>query len=336
MSVQDIIYITPLEFKSCKQNLIVCNKISSLYAKLLQGYDCFTKPDLVHLKFPTVQKPGRTDTFKTNHHNHSQQQVFNKYNKTDKKYHKGNNKFVPYHQATSSCITSDAQRPQLKALSEAQTDDDTILRRQLKGLLNIINKKNFNKIWNKIRFLANENSIQTITDVILETACSQVFYISIFMGLLCEVMTLSNEEGKVLVTKSICQFVNDYINDEQYLYKSLLATNKYHEFCLLQKHKSQATSKNHVVIELIKCGYCDEWTLQSYCDNLLRTIVNLQYDTESIDFENNIDIIISLVKDLKMKAPYVRISQTNIDNLKTLLNNSQRLKFIVEDIAKMS
>jgi hypothetical protein len=334
MSVHDIIYITPQEFKDCKQNLIVCNKITDIYTKLLQGYDCFTKPDLVHLKFPSVPKSGRTDQHNQHanhrHHKHSSQSS-SRTHFSHKPYN--NNSFQSTKYSLHSVST---KRPQLKALSEAQTDTESVLRRQLKGLLNVINKNNFNKIFNKIKPLIADDNTSIITDVILDTACFQVFYIKIFLGLLDEVIKLSSEQGKSIVGDCISKFINDFISDELYMYKTSGSHNKYHEFCLLQKHKCLVTSRNHVMLELIKSGHCQEWTVQSYCDNLLMTVSNLQYYEYTSNVESNIDIIICMVKDIKTKDPNVRITQAHIDTLKTLLNNSQRLKFIVDDIAKLS
>lgn len=334
MSVQDIIYITPEEFKNCKQNLIVCNKISDIYAKLLHGYDCFTKPDLVHLKFPSVSKSGRSD--QQNNHNQHRHHKHNSHSSSiDKRRAYHNSTKYNIHLSNGNNLSS-SKRPQLKAISEAQTDNESVLRRQLKGLLNVINKNNFNKIFNKIKPLIVDANILIITDVILDTACFQVFYIKIFLGLLDEVIKLSSEEGKSIVNECISKFINDFITDELYMYKTTGSHNKYHEFCLLQKHKCLVTSRNHVMLELIKSGHCQEWTVQSYCDNLLMTVSNLQYDDHCSNVDSNIDIIICMVKDIKTKEPNVRITQTYIDTLKSLLNNSQRLKFIVDDIAKLS
>ena len=342
MSVQDIIYITPVEFKSCKRNTNVCNKVVDLYAKLLQGYDCFTKPDLVHLKFPTVQRSTKMDVASIHcghkqHHKHhsshlssSDKGLYTQVHKghTQHNFHSTKFNIHHYHQP---CNT---KRPQLKALSEAQTDTESVLRRQLKGFLNVINKNNFNKVFNKVKPLIVDENIPIIAEVILDTACNQVFYFEIFYNMLMDVMNLATDAGKVLIQEHMKAFVNSFIGDEQYLYKGIESENKYHEFCLLQKHKCLATSRNLVVVELIKNMHCSDWSIQSYCDNLLSTIANIDYRLDSRNTESNIDIIISMIKDLKAREPYVKITQTHIANLRTLLNNSQRLKFAVDDIAK--
>lgn len=340
MSVQDIIYITPQEFKDCKQNLIVCNKIIDIYTKLLQGYDCFTKPDLVHLKFPSLPKSSRTEQHNHhgNHSHHRHHKHGSQSSSNDKRTHFSHKAYNSnsFQSTKYSLHTFSTKRPQLKALSEAKTDNETVLRRQLKGLLNVINKNNFNKIFNKIKPLVVDENTSIITEVILDTACFQVFYIKIFLNLLDEVIKLSSDEARYTVDECISKFINDFINDELYMYQSSGSHNKYHEFCLLQKHKCLVTSRNQVMLELIKSGHCKDWTIQSYCDNLLMTVSNLQYDEYTSNVESNIDIIICLVKDIKTNDPAIRISQANIDTLKTLLNNSQRLKFIVDDIAKLT
>jgi hypothetical protein len=325
MSVQDIIYITPTEFQNCKNDLIVCEKIIETYKKLLNSYDCFTKPDLVLLKFPTTNKNNKHNSTYDN----------NKSHKAKSHYH-NNNK---YHNTTKHVISysSSHKRPQLKALNSNSNEPNVVIKRQLQGLLNVINTNNFSKIFNKLKIYVNEDVLDLITDVILDTACCQVFYISIFYNLLMEIRNYVNDTGKSIIDNQISRYVNDYIADELYLYKSqgIITTpeNKYHEFCIVQKHKCLATSRNHVVMEIIKNKNVNDWTLQTYCDNLCYTITNLEYSIVEDSLEVNVDILISMIKDLKQKDRSIRISTNALNNIKTLLNNSQRLKFMVEDIA---
>jgi hypothetical protein len=324
MSVQDIIYITPTEFKNCNNDLFVCEKVIETYKKLLNSYDCFTKPDLVLLKFPTTTKNNKHDNSKP---------------------HKNNkNHFRNYHNSTKHVIPSASsastlhKRPQLKALSTICVEPSATVKRQLQGLLNIINSNNFSKILNKIKVYIKHDTLDVVTDVILDTACCQVFYITIFYNLLMEIRSYVNDAGKTIIDNQISRYVNDYIADELYLFKSvsgIAATpeNKYHEFCIVQKHKCLATSRNHVVMEIINNKHVNDWTLQSYCDNLCYTITNLEYTIVEDSLEVNVDIIISMIKDLKTKDKNIRISSSSLNNIRTMLNNSQRLKFMVEAIS---
>jgi hypothetical protein len=350
MSVQDIIYITPQEFQSSKQNAVVCDKIADLYRNLLSGYDCFTKPDLVLLKFPSTLKPHGKSNGQLNSGGNEGKNNKN-YNNDKKPYsYRGGFQSTKFniHQNTSTQhhqhnqhphMTQNSKRPQLKALNNNGQDPHATAKRQLKGYLNIINKNNFKKILSKIKPIVTDDNITIITEIILDTACCQVFYVSIFYNLLLEIRDTGSEAGKITIEEQITKYVNDYINEELYLYKGALcqggtAENKYLDFCILQKHKSHSGSRNLVIIELIKNKHCFEWTLQSYCDNLLLTISNLEYGLVEDNVETNIDIIISMIKTLKTKDKTIRISSNSIDNLRKLLNNSQRLKFMVEDIAK--
>ena len=324
MSVQDIIYITPTEFRNCKKDLFVCEKVIETYKKLLSRYDCFTKPDLVLLKFPTTAKQSKHLTFEHNNKQHKQ--------------NKGS--FRNYHHSTKHIIpaSNNNKRPQLKALNYKSNEPNRIVKRQLQGLLNVISVNNFSKILNRIKVFITDDTLDVITDVILDTACCQVFYITIFYNLLMEIRSYVNDAGKAVIDNQIARYVNDYIGDELYLFKSSnrienTPENKYHEFCIVQKHKCLATSRNHVVMEMIKNKHVNDWTLQSYCDNLCYTITNLEYTIVEDSLEVNVDIIISMIKDLKTKDKNIKISSTALDNIKTMLNNSQRLKFMVEDIA---
>lgn len=323
MSVQDIIYITPTEFRDCNKDLFVCDKIVETYKKLLTSYDCFTKPDLVLLKFPT--------TTKSNKHNAYDNSKPHKHNKSH---------FRNYHNSTKHIIPTSTlhKRPQLKALSTICVEPNAAVRRQLQGLLNVINTNNFGKIFNKVKVYISDDTLDIVTDVILDTACCQVFYITIFYNLLMEIRNYVNDAGKTIIDNQITRYVNEYIADELYLFKSSnnianTPENKYREFCIVQKHKCLATSRNHVVMEIINNKHVNDWTLQSYCDNLCYTITNLEYTIVEGSLEVNVDIIISMIKDLKIKDKSIRISSSSLNNIKTMLNNSQRLKFMVEDIS---
>jgi hypothetical protein len=334
MSVQDIIYITPLEFQKCKENVNVCHKILETYSKLLNSYDCFTKPDLVLLKFPTTirntQKHNNSSSSDKSFKNKNHHNGFRSFQNTKHSIH------VPHSVITSTLTT----RPPIKALKDNSNEPNAVVKRQLKGLLNIINKNNFSKIVKKIKVYVAEDVLDVITNIILDTACCQVFYISIFYNLLMEVKNFVDETGKDIIDSQIQKYVNDYIGDELYLYKKIQddgqtsPENKYHEFCIVQKHKSLATSRHHVVMEMIKNNHCNDWTLQSYCDNLCYTITNLEYTIMDDNLEVNIDIMISMIKDLKIRDKSVRISQTTLNSIKSLLHNSQRLQFMMEDISK--
>jgi hypothetical protein len=92
------------------------------------------------------------------------------------------------------------------------------------------------------------------------------------------------------------------------------------------------TSRNHVVMEIIKNKHVNDWTLQTYCDNLCYTVTNLEYTIVEDSLEVNVDILISMIKDLKHKDKNIRISVVETMNTKTVLN---RLDGIIEAMKNM-
>lgn len=323
MSAQDIIYITPTEFNAVKDKVTVSEKIETLYKNLTSQYDCFTKPELVQAKFNT----HRTSY----HHDHG---TLNKNHHRGKSFHahanpkKRNQQHQQHQQLSNACC----ERPQISRMNVQDPHKD--VKRVMKGLMNIINKNNYRKIFNKVKLLLCEDNVGVVIAIILETACLQVFFLSIFYQLLEDVLALLDTQSTLQVAHGI---INDYIDTfiDKAEYMFCASDSSYHPymlFCMQQKHKSVSSSRNLVVLELIKNNFSSHWTVQSYCNRLLETLGSLN---ESIQLNNDIDlntdIIVGLLKEIKNKCSKTVIDFNHLKNIKGLESNS-RVRFMVEDL----
>lgn len=347
MSIQDIIYITPEEFKSRVGNATKCEKINEMYSKLLSQYDCFTKPDLVLLKFPTTTKSHGANHKASFGQSSNERGGKNEGKKSYNSFRSGsqhghnNNHHNNHNRQIQSNYTFSAKRPQLKALM-VESDVHAVIKRQLKGFLNIINKNNYNKLSNKIKQLVNAENIDVVVAVLLDTACCQVFYVSIFYRLLTDVIAASDDTAKRVARNHINSFIEDFVGDKEYMYvipldvEIVTSESKYIKFCNLQKHKCLATSKNLVILELLKNRHSAIWNEQLYCTNLLQTITVLQKSEEmsNDDIDQNIDIILCMMKDIKNKCRGINIDPVFFASITSLLGENQRVKFMIEDLTR--
>jgi len=337
MSAQDIIYITPTEFNAVKDTIAVCQKIETIYKNLCSEYDCFTKPELVQSKFNT-----HTHTHhKTSYHNESgnthknyRGKSFHGHSSTKK--HSGQN-YERRPQQLGNAAACCLQRPQINRMNVAGSDANDPykdVKRVMKGLMNIINKNNYRKVFNKVKLLLCEDNVGVVVTIILETACLQVFFLSIFYQLLEDVLALLDTQHTLQVANGIInEYIDTFIDKAEYMF---CASNSSHHpymlFCMQQKHKSVSSSRNLVVLELIQHNFSSHWTVQGYCNRLLEKLgalnESMQLDSNT---ELNTDIIVGLIKEIKNKCSETVIDFNHLKNIKGLESNS-RVRFMVEDL----
>lgn len=335
MSVLDIIYITPKEFRLQQEHAVQCEKIKETYTKLLSQYDCFTKPDLVLLKFPTTIK---TQNQRNNNFSHGNEKP-----KQDRKagYSSFKTGYGRQQQQgqnhTNHAVVYSKHRPQLKAFAITQGDPVAETMRHLKGLLNIINKKNYNKVLQKVLSLVTATNIECIVDTILDTACCQVFYVGIFYKLLIDVIAHMDETLAPLTQTRINYYIETFIAEAEFMYFPVESKESdYMKFCLLQKHKCLATSRSLVILELLINKHSNIWNEQSYLDYLVQYFATIIAESVEIvtELEQNIDTILCMVRDIKKRCKSVLIKN---DLCATISNNgigSKRMQFMVQDIMK--
>jgi hypothetical protein len=344
MSEQDVIYISCDDFKHYRETT-TCIKVTKLYEDILARYDCFTKPEIATLKFSSKfhVTPNKTNLGSHGGHGSHNNYKFDKRPNTNVTYKSNNH----YNKSTNQSTLTNQASFQIHALKRPTVGkaEDTVLgnvRRKLKGYLNIINRENFSKISKKVKMLVSKEALQIIVEDVLETSCMQVFYVDIFDKLINEILACAPESFRPDAYVVIDKFIDDFIVEQKYVYKESLIKDCCENNQLgvreQQKHKAIVTSRNIVVIELLKNTYSKQWCSQSYGDSLLEELNFLNMssieDSSKNYIEFNSDVVITLLKELIIRCRKVDINLEIIKDLQKI-NESQRIRFMIEDIIKL-
>jgi hypothetical protein len=243
------------------------------------------------------------------------------------------------------------------------------VRRELQGYLNIINTNNFTKISKKIAQMLmkdpNKTNIKAIFDTVLDTACMQVFYVTIFYDLLCILLNALDDDDKLYGIEVINHFIDNFISSKDYILqeKETFVSNEtnYAFFCAQQKHKTISTSKNLVILELLKHEHSVKWDVKTYCDTLISELSYLNSlepideldnpfdkfnpfniltmiqgndgysDMKDNQKQYNTDILLTLLKDIKSMFKHVSFDFTRVKELPKH-SYDQRIRFMINDI----
>lgn len=320
MSVQDIIYITCEEFKTCGNNIECLDKYKDIYSKLLSDYDCFSKPDIVASRFSSNTIKGSESGYFKNQYDRSKHD-------SKKQHGYGYSKHsIPKKRPTDFVAI---QRPIRLMMSSEEQSLISKTKRVMKGLLNIINKENYHKISRKVLAEVNEENVGCIVSCVLENACLQVFYLPIFANLLDDIIN-GYAQYNAIIVDTINEFIDSFICKKEFIYdESNLESleTKYLRFCKQQKHKSIASSRCIVVVHLLSKGFSKIWNLQTYCTH----VTDLLSDYKSSEF--NTDILITMVKYIKQKNKKIHIDLAALSCI-TEGNDNQRWKFMIEELCQ--
>jgi hypothetical protein len=353
MSAQDIIYITPTEFNAVKDTVTVCEKIQSIYKNLCSDYDCFTKPELIQAKFNThthhrTSQPNESGNTQKNYRGKSFHGHLSTKKHSGHNYERRHHQHHQHHQLNSVCCVERPQRNRMNVAGSDANDPYKDVKRVMKGLMNIINKNNYRKVFNKVKLLLCEDNVGVVIAIILETACLQVFFLSIFYQLLEDVLALLDTQHTLQVANGVInEYIDTFIDKAEYMFcaSDTSSHHPYMLFCMQQKHKSVSSSRNLVVLELIQHNFSSHWTVQGYCNRLLETLGSLNERNEhnerneSVQLDGNIevntDIIVGLIKEIKNKSSETVIDFNHLKNIKGLDSNS-RLRFMIDDLFESS
>jgi uncharacterized protein YggL (DUF469 family) len=173
--------------------------------------------------------------------------------------------------------------------------------KRVKSILNVINESNFQKQVNKLKFVIQEDNIDTIMDVIINNAVLQVFYVNIFINLIRELLE-TNFKNQVL--NALDDFVSKLIfNGGMKFDRSTIENtnlSKYEHFCIQQKHKVTVISKALFIIHLMK-NNMTTYTLEPLTDHLINNLMlaskECNADCEMNDLD--VDIILHILLDIK-------------------------------------
>lgn len=195
--------------------------------------------------------------------------------------------------------------------------------RKVKGLLNVVNTTNFDKINRKLQFIINEKNVHDICMMVIHTACIQVFFVHIFMRLLNHSIQTS---PKILETCAI--FVDDFFSNDE-LFN--IPESETYDFADYQKKKKLTINTAVVVMEMIKNQHVKQYKVQHFVSYILDRL-----ETPKSDIE--FDLLLSVLVEVKKRSTNVKLDRIRLQNIqtnsgKTSITDS-RIQFMLETLLK--
>lgn len=212
MSAIDIICIPEKTFLQYRNSVVPNEKTVKAYEDLIACHSCFSATQQPY----EPQHPRQSNKHRT-HRAH---------------YHSNNHSFASSN--TSSYGQHNAKKP------KKPNDDPLAI---FKGLLNVLNTSNFEKIQRKFKLAITDSNMTPVCHLVLETATQQAFFIDNYVRLLngCR---LSYPDINVV----IANYVNDYIDKKEFLPMEAMPE----DFVEQQKLKKLAIGKTILITELLK------------------------------------------------------------------------------------
>jgi hypothetical protein len=201
------------------------------------------------------------------------------------------------------------------------------VKKYILGILNIINITNYKKMVVKIKMYINHDNINEIFNEILEKCIIQIFYLSIYIDLIKDIMNSLSDNEKLTAIDIINKFVNAFIKDEKYILLEPKTDNSYHDFCIMQKNKMIILSNNSIIIALLKnTDYLADVNIKSYSDLIFNTFMN--------NIKLNVavaDILLQMIIELVKNG-----SHFDCNVLKTISTSTNaKITFLIKDIIEL-
>lgn len=189
--------------------------------------------------------------------------------------------------------------------------------KKVKCILNVMNKANYGKQINKLKFVIEDQNIEEIIPLIIDTGVMQIFYIDLYINMLRDITQQHVIDNYAVVFAK--KFLEERLN-RTYMDDTLT---EYDRFCLDQKHKTIMVSTGIMIVHLIEAGLfsCDINTflkdLLSKCDGCNEIIS---------------DIVLQILTDAKKSCRsivgFLRENKATIVNIATCT----KLRYTVEEL----
>lgn len=120
----------------------------------------------------------------------------------------------------------------------------------MRGILNVLNRSNYQKMCTKIRLLKNEQNLNYIIKEIIRMSISQLFYLEFFIKLLNDILDFSTDTEKRLINQVINDFIATVLTEKKWLFETSIS--EYEAFCGYIKHKNTIIAQHMLILELAK------------------------------------------------------------------------------------
>jgi hypothetical protein len=196
--------------------------------------------------------------------------------------------------------------------------------KKVKGLLNIINTSNFDKINRKLQFTINDKNAHDVCMLLINTACGQIFFVHVFMKLLNHCIQTT---PKVLDT--CVKFVDDFFKDTSFFNMNHDAIGGVsQDFTEYQTIKKRIINTSIVIMEMIKNQYTKQYNIQVFITYI---ILKLQQSTSHVET----DILLCTLVEVKKRSANLKLDQTRLNNIKNLqCDVDSRIMFMFETLLK--
>jgi hypothetical protein len=219
-----------------------------------------------------------------------------------------------------------------KLVNKTQTSMD----RELTGLLNKLTKQNYNAILRQILKMTNDANINLVVSSILNICHIQSCYIDLYISVLNEFYTKSNNENRALIHKLLSDYIQEFIEHKEFKHYQLDSLN-YDEFCNNLTNKNQIIGKHKtilaVIIKILRNNLIDEYFNIMF--NEIIQMDNKDFVKEGVEkHELLLDIMTDFVKVDNKYRKYIEKYYTS--HSKILQNYSVKAKFKVLDMTHIS
>jgi hypothetical protein len=198
----------------------------------------------------------------------------------------------------------------------------------IRGLLNVINKSNYQKMVNKIRLIKSETNIGTIFNEILHVCTVQSYFIDIFIQLIFDIIDVCTDGEKKIAAQALNAFVNSIVSEKRWMNRYIMDPNKtgsdYDVFCDFVKNKKRVLAE-HTMILRFQSFPCAVVDVQKYADTLVK---DLDTCLDMKDEPQCILILQMLIYFAKMPRPIILV------DIPDLLSKTftKKLQFVVEEL----
>lgn len=190
--------------------------------------------------------------------------------------------------------------------------------RKVKGLLNLVNTTNFDKVNRKLQFILNDKNAHDVCMLIINTACMQIFFVHVFMRLLNHSIQTTPK-----ITETCVTFVDTFFKNDAFL---AIEGSDTQDFADYQKSKKLAINTAVIVMEMIKNQHARQYRVQHFLEHILDKLQQPKNDTE-------IDLLLSILVEVKKRSTNLKFDKTKLQHVRSRSIDS-RLQFMLETLLK--
>lgn len=199
-------------------------------------------------------------------------------------------------------------------------------------ILNVINKSNYDKLFNKLKILIDDTNIILIITEILARACLQIFYVDTYIKIITDLLVILKPTQQKVLRSALADFANSFTSNQEYHIRIENEPNSYNAFCKIQKLKSFILAKNIFILELhINNLITSSFELEAYVVFFKDKLNAIEH---TYDNELYIDIILQILLYISKKFPDIHMD-IDIDKIMRISTN-QKIKFMLHDLVRPS